>query len=76
MAVILKIFILILKNHASAPVRKERSSSTSKAMGEASQNKFVEKGGAPGRVESFAKLIVARIVREIDLHLFNPSEIH
>ena len=36
---------MILINHASAPIRKERSSSTSKAKREASRNKFVEKGG-------------------------------
>ena len=36
---------VILKNHASAPIRKERSNSTSKARREASRMKFVEKGG-------------------------------
>ena len=45
---------VILKNHASALVRKERLSLTSKAGREASQNKIVEKGGMP--VESFGEV--------------------
>ena len=36
---------VILKDHASAPVRMERLSPTSKARWEASRNQFVEKGG-------------------------------
>ena len=48
---------MILKNHASAPIRKERLSLTIKARREASQNEFVEKGGMPDRVKS---------IREID----------
>ena len=44
---------VILKNHASAPIRKERLSPTSKARREAIRKKFVEKGGMPDRVESF-----------------------
>ena len=63
---------VILKNHASAPVRKERLSPTSKARREASQNEFMEKGGMPGRVESFREII--RIVRKPGLGLLNPSE--
>ena len=47
---------MILKNHASAPMRKERSSPASKAMREASQNKLVKKGGVPDRVESFGEV--------------------
>ena len=47
---------VILKNHRSAPVRKERLSPTSKARREASRNEFVEKGGMPGRVESFGEI--------------------
>ena len=46
----------ILKNHASAPVRKERLSQTSKAKREASRNEFVEKGGVPDRVKSFREI--------------------
>ena len=38
---------LILINHASSPIRKERLSPTSKARREASQNEFVEKSGMP-----------------------------
>ena len=47
---------MILKNHASAPVRKERLSPASKARREASRNEFVEKGGVPDRVESFIEI--------------------
>ena len=44
---------VILKNHASPPIRKERLSPTSKARREASRNEFMEKGGMPNRVKSF-----------------------
>ena len=47
---------MILKNHTSAPIRKERLSPTSKARREASQNEFVEKGGMPDRVKSFREI--------------------
>ena len=43
---------MILKDHRSAPIRKERLSPTSKARREASRNKFMEKGGMPDRVKS------------------------
>ena len=46
----------ILINQASAPVRKERLSPTSKARREASRNKFVEKGGVQDRVKSFREI--------------------
>ena len=48
--------IAILKNHASALIRKEKLNSTSKTERQASQNKFVEKGGVPDRVESFREV--------------------
>ena len=38
---------VILKDHTSAPVTKERLSPTSKAWREASRNEFMEKGGMP-----------------------------
>ena len=47
---------MILINYASTPVRKERSSLTSKARREASRNKFVEKGRMPDRVKSFREI--------------------
>ena len=47
---------MILKNHASQPIRKERLSPTSRARREASRNKFVEKGGMPDRVKSFGQI--------------------
>ena len=43
---------MILKNHASAPIRKERLSPTSKASRGASRNEFVEKSEVPDRVNS------------------------
>ena len=48
---------VILKNYASAPIRKERLSPTSKARREASRKKFVEKGGMPERVKSFREIV-------------------
>ena len=47
---------VILINHTSTLIRKERLSPTSKARREASQNKFVEKGGMPDRVKSFGEI--------------------
>ena len=47
---------MILINHSSAPIRKERLSPTSKARREASRNEFVEKGGMPNRVKSFREI--------------------
>ena len=47
---------VILINHASAPVRKERLSPTSKARREASRNQFVEKSRMPDRVKSFREI--------------------
>ena len=47
---------VILRDHTSAPIRKERLGSTRKARREASRNKFVEKGGMPDRVTSFGEI--------------------
>ena len=47
---------VILINHASALIRKERLSPASKARREASRNEFVEKGGMPERVKSFREI--------------------
>ena len=47
---------MILKNHRSAPNRKERLSPTSKAKREASRNEFVVKGVVPDRVKSFREI--------------------
>ena len=47
---------MILINHASAPIRKERLSPTSKARREASRNELVKKGGMPDRVKSFREI--------------------
>ena len=47
---------MILINHTSAPIRKERLSPTSKARRKVSRNEFMEKGGVPDRVESFREI--------------------
>ena len=47
---------MILKNHTSAPVRKERLSPTNKARSEASQNKSVQKSGMTEKVVSFREV--------------------
>ena len=43
-------------NHASAPIRKERLSPSSKARREANRNKFIAEGGMPDRVKSCREL--------------------
>ena len=48
--------LVILKDHTSAPIRKERLSPTSKARRQASRNKLVEKGAMPYRVKSFREI--------------------
>ena len=47
---------MILIDHTSALVRKERLSPTNKARREASRNEFVVKGGMPDRVKSFREI--------------------
>ena len=47
---------MILINHASAPIRKERLSATGKARRETSRNQFMEKGGRPDRVKGFREI--------------------
>ena len=47
---------MILINHASAHIRKERLSPTSKARREASRNEYIEKGGVSDRVKSYREI--------------------
>ena len=47
---------VILKKHTSAPIKKKRSSPTSKTRREASRNEFMEKGGMLVRVESLREI--------------------
>ena len=47
---------VILINHASAPIRKERLSPTSNARREPCRNEFVVKSVVPDRVESFREI--------------------
>ena len=65
---------VILKNHASAPVRNKRLSPTSKARREANLNEFVEKGRVPDRIKSCRKDNSCSIVQEPSLGLINLSE--
>ena len=65
---------VILKNHTSALISKERLSPTSKIRRKASRNEFMEKGGNQTKSKALEKSIVARIVREPGLVLLNPSE--
>ena len=65
---------VILINHTSAPVRKERLSPTSKPRREASQNELMKRAGCQTESKAFEKSIVERIVREPGLGLLNPSE--
>ena len=62
----------ILRNHASAPIRKERLSPTSKAKTEASQNEFVEKGGGPNRVKSFREVNLSKNCSRARPRFVNP----
>ena len=65
---------VILINHASVPVRKERLSPTSKARREASQNEFIEKGGVPDRVKSFREINSKEDRPRARYGLLNPFE--
>ena len=47
---------VILINHTSVPITKERWSPTSKTRREASRNQFVEKSGMPDSVKSFREI--------------------
>ena len=58
------ITFVILKDHTSVPIRRERLSPMSKARREVSRNKFVKNGGMPDRVKSF---------REIDSRQNRPT---
>ena len=51
-----RVTFVILINHASAFMRKERLSPMSKAKREARRNEFVEKGGVPDTVKSFREI--------------------
>ena len=47
---------MILINHASGLIRKQRLSPANKAKRKASQNEFMEKGGLADRVKSFREV--------------------
>ena len=64
---------VILINHASAPVRKERLSPTSKPRREASRNELMKRAGCQTESKAFENSIVERIVRKPGLGLLSPS---
>ena len=66
---------VILENHRSAPVRKERLGPTRKARREASRNQFVEKDGVPDRVKSSKEVDSSENSPRTQPGLLNPSEI-
>ena len=47
---------VILINHASALIRKERLSPASKARKEVSRNEFMKKGGVPDGFKNFRQI--------------------
>ena len=65
---------VILINHASAPIRRERLSSTSKARREASRNESWRRAGCQIESKALEISMVERTVREPALGLLNPFE--
>ena len=65
---------MILKNHTSAFIIKERLSPTSNARKKTSPNKFVEKDGVPDRIQSFEEVDSSKNRQRAGLGLLNPSE--
>ena len=65
---------VILIDHRSTPIRKERLSPTSKARREASRNQLWKRAGCQTESKALEKSIVDRIVRKPGLGLLNPSE--
>ena len=50
--------LVVLKNHASTPVKKEILSLPSKTRSEASRNKFIKKSQMPEKIKTFTEIIV------------------
>ena len=65
---------VILINHASAPIRMERLSPTSKTRRRPVEISLWKRVGCQTESKAFEKSIVATIVREPGLGLLNPSE--
>ena len=65
---------VVLKNHASTLIREERLNPTSTARREASQNKFVEKGGMPDRVENLGEVDSSKNCRRARLGSVKPIQ--
>ena len=64
---------VILKKHTSGPIRKGRLNPTSKARREANRNQFMEKSGAPDRVESFREVDRSKNHPRARIDLLNPG---
>ena len=65
---------VILINHTSAPIRKERLSPTSKTRRGPAEMSLWKRAGCQTESKALEKSIVERIVREPGLGLLNPSE--
>ena len=65
---------LILKNHASAVIRKEKLSSTNKTNREASRNTFVKKDGMPDSVESLGEVDCSKNRKRARLGFVKPIQ--
>ena len=63
---------LILKNRATAPVRKKRLSSLNKARRVVSRNKVVEENGMPYRVKGFNELESSKGCPGAQFEFFKP----
>ena len=63
---------VILKNHASATIRKERLSPTSKARRKASRNKFVKKNRDVRRSQSFTEVDSSKNRQRAALEFVKP----
>ena len=61
-----------LKNHTSAPIRKDRLSPTSQARRETNRNEFVEKGRMPDRVKSFREIDSSKNCMRVGLGFVKP----
>ena len=66
--------IVILINHASTPIKKERLSPMGKARREASRIELPKREGCQTESKAFNQSVLERIVRESGLGLLNPSE--
>ena len=67
---------MILINHASAPVKKEKLSPTSKARRGPAEISVWKRAGCQTESKALEKSTVVSIVRELGLGLLNPFEMN